>query len=226
MDSPSSPLLRAIGVQVTETLDSVQKKVEAYYRFVRRQLFQYDAVTARQRVAVYALRRLILTADSAKILELVEDRAMTTAEGILKEAAKAEDGAVDSCLAKLRQFFGGEALLPLKAEELQASSSTQLNDAAALAAVHSALAAKKSELDSKKPDLAAATARYLLLVQLDSLWKSHLANMRSVQDMVGLRSVAGRDPLLEYQEETSGMYDRMLKVLAYNTIFSFFSYSP
>jgi preprotein translocase subunit SecA len=44
--------------------------------------------------------------------------------------------------------------------------------------------------------------------------------------MVGLRAIAGRDPLLEFREDIDQLYARMLKVVAYNAVFSFFSYSP
>ena len=52
------------------------------------------------------------------------------------------------------------------------------------------------------------------------------ADVRTVQDMVGLRAIAGRDPLLEFREDIDQLYARMLKVVAYNAVFSFFSYSP
>lgn len=203
--------------QVTETLATVQQKVEAYYRYIRRQLYQYDVVAAQQRLTVYALRRKILGAPDDELLGVLAEQCETTANGILSEASATLKGggaaaaaaeASASAVGKLRQFFG--AALELGDAELAAGA--ELDASKAQSAARAALERKAAALDGARDSLAAATARYLLLVQLDTLWKQHIADMRSVQDMVGLRSVAGLDPLIEFREETSTLYERMLKV--------------
>jgi preprotein translocase subunit SecA len=156
----------------------------------------------------------------------MREQCEATVAGIVTEANKAGKAADSAAtVAKLQQFFGGPALLPLAPAAL-ALGDGGLSAAPAETAAEAALRAKCAALDSKRTALAAATARYLLLVQLDSLWKKHMADVRTVQDMVGLRAIAGRDPLLEFREDIDQLYARMLKVVAYNAVFSFFSYTP
>ncbi|KAJ1626524.1 SecA Wing/Scaffold [Pavlovales sp. CCMP2436] len=175
---------------------------------------------------MYALRRRVLASDSAQILKLMQEQSETTVNGIVAEANKAgKDADAAATVGKLQQFFGGPALLPLAPAALAPGRSGLSADAATTAA-EGALQTKTQALDGTRADLAAATARYLLLVQLDVQWKKHIADVRTVQDMVGLRAIAGRDPLIEFRQEISTLYDRMLKVAAYNTVFSFFSYNP
>lgn len=217
---------------MTETLDSVQKRVEGYYRNIRAQLFNYDFVCAGQRRQLYKLRRSILEADSEQIFNLMLEQGDVTAAGVVAEANKAAGGKeapdAPATVAKLAQFFGGPAFLKLSPAELAKGGGRggELSAEAAAAAGRAALGAKAAALDAKRPGLAAATARYLLLVQLDTLWKQHMADVRTVQDMVGLRSLASQDPLIEFREEATVLYQRMLKVAAYNSVFSFGSYSP
>jgi preprotein translocase subunit SecA len=169
----------------------------------------------------------VLGSDSAQILKLLLEQSETTVNGIVAEANKAGKAAdAAATVGKLQQFFGGPALLPLAPAALATGGRGGLSADAAAVAAEGALQSKAQALDGQRADLAAATARYLLLVQLDSLWKKHIADVRTVQDMVGLRAIAGRDPLTEFREEITALYDRMLKVAAYNTVFSFFSYNP
>jgi preprotein translocase subunit SecA len=212
---------------VTETLDGVQKRVESYYSSIRRQIFDYDAISATQRIRMYQLRREVLSAPDDQILSMMAEQCEMTVQGIIAEANKAGNDADAAATAtKLQQFFGGPALLPLAPDALGGGTRSGLSAGAALGSARGALDAKCKALDSKRAALAAATARYLLLVQLDSLWKKHLMDVRTVQDMVGLRAIAGKDPLTEFRNDISALYERMLKVVAYNVVFSFFSYTP
>jgi len=51
---------------LTKSLESAQKKVEAYYYDARKQLFEYDEVLNYQRQAIYSERRRILESQNLK----------------------------------------------------------------------------------------------------------------------------------------------------------------
>jgi len=54
-------------------------------------------------------------------------------------------------------------------------------EAAVLTAVEAAVAAKTAELEGVRAGLAGEAARFLVLTQEDTLWKSHLKDMNYVK---------------------------------------------
>jgi len=55
--------------------------------------------------------------------------------------------------------------------------------------------------------------RRVLLSVLDRKWREHLYEMDYLKEGIGLRAMAQRDPLIEYQREGFEMFNRMLDAL-------------
>src|SRR5439155_19079502 len=53
--------------------------------------------------------------------------------------------------------------------------------------------------------------RRVLLQVIDRKWREHLYEMDYLQEGVGLRAYAQRDPLVEYQREGFDMFQQMLE---------------
>ena len=53
--------------------------------------------------------------------------------------------------------------------------------------------------------------RQVLLAVIDRKWREHLYEMDYLQEGVGLRAYAQRDPLVEYQREGFDMFDQMME---------------
>ena len=56
-----------------------------------------------------------------------------------------------------------------------------------------------------------ATERNLLLRQVDSHWKDHIAAMDQLRKGIGLRGLGQRDPVMEYRREGFEMFDNMIE---------------
>jgi len=52
--------------------------------------------------------------------------------------------------------------------------------------------------------------RVLLLQIIDHIWKNHLYELDHLKKGVGLRAYGQKDPLIEYQKESYGMFEKML----------------
>ena len=52
--------------------------------------------------------------------------------------------------------------------------------------------------------------RFFVLTQTDNLWKEHLQAIKFLQQAVGLRGYAQRDPLAEYKLEGYGLFLEMM----------------
>src|SRR5262249_58209084 len=60
------------------------------------------------------------------------------------------------------------------------------------------------------PDLRREIERRVVLSVLDRKWREHLYEMDYLREGIGLRAMAQRDPLVEYQREGYDMFNSMM----------------
>jgi preprotein translocase subunit SecA len=75
------------------------------------------------------------------------------------------------------------------------------------------------------PGLMQEAERYFVLTQTDNLWKEHLQALKFVQQAVGLRGYAQRDPLIEYKLEGYNLFLDMMAQIRRNVIYSVYQVS-
>jgi preprotein translocase subunit SecA len=73
--------------------------------------------------------------------------------------------------------------------------------------MHRVHEAKEAELG---PDTMREAERIVLLRVLDAAWRDHLYEMDYLQEGIGLRAMAQRDPLVEYQREGYELFQDLL----------------
>lgn len=64
--------------------------------------------------------------------------------------------------------------------------------------------------------------RFLILSNIDRLWKEHLQALKFVQQAVGLRGYAQKDPLIEYKLEGYNLFLDMMAQIRRNVIYSIY----
>lgn len=80
-------------------------------------------------------------------------------------------------------------------------------------------------MTKKAPGLQQEAERYFVLSQTDNLWKEHLQALKFVQQAVGLRGYAQRDPLIEYKLEGYNLFLEMMAQIRRNVIYSVYQVS-
>ncbi|KAL6615250.1 hypothetical protein ACP70R_037520 [Stipagrostis hirtigluma subsp. patula] len=86
---------------------------------------------------------------------------------------------------------------------------------------------KKLEIVEKQaPGLMKEAERFLILSNIDRLWKEHLQALKFVQQSVGLRGYAQRDPLIEYKLEGYNLFLDMMAQIRRNVIYSVYQFKP
>src|SRR4030095_13469062 len=68
--------------------------------------------------------------------------------------------------------------------------------------------------------------RQVLLAVIDRKWREHLYEMDYLQEGVGLRASAQRDPLVEYQREGFDMFNQMLDGIKEEAVGFLFNIEP
>ncbi|CAM6100598.1 unnamed protein product [Calypogeia fissa] len=212
---------------LTKALDEAQRKVENYFFDIRKQLFEYDEVLNSQRDRVYADRRRALEAKNlqALMLEYSELTMDDILEANINPTLPREEWNLEALAAKVKQYCSLlEDITPeLLAEECPTYSS--LCDYLRLRG-RGAYMMKKKDIEAKVPGLFQEAERYFVLTQTDNLWKEHLQALKFLQQAVGLRGYAQRDPLIEYKLEGFNLFTDMTAQIRRNVIYSVYQFQP
>jgi preprotein translocase subunit SecA len=125
------------------------------------------------------------------------------------DAATAEGNAKDWDLEGLITAVGAVNLMPLTIEELVAvvESLPELNAETLKVRLVEFEAAKFADQAMREAE------RHVLLFVLDRRWREHLYEMDYLQEGIGLRAMAQRDPLVEYQKEGFDLFAAMMDAI-------------
>ena len=217
---------------LTDALNEAQRKVEAYFYDIRRQLWEFDQVLNTQRDRLYAERRRALLAPS--LGPLFEEYAQRTVDDILEAnvdpTSLPETWQLDALAAKLGQYCS--AMADETAESLMAAAGSVeganyegLREHLRARGV-AAYRARVEAVNALEPGLMDDAQRFFVLVQTDNLWKEHLQAMKFLQQAVGLRGYAQRDPLAEYKLEGYQLFVEMMAQIRRNAIYNVYVFDP
>jgi preprotein translocase subunit SecA len=203
---------------VSRAIRSAQSQVESRNAEIRKNVLKYDDVLNRQREAIYADRRHILEGDdlherTQKFLDDVIDDiiATHTSEG------SGEDWDFDALWAELKTLYP----VGLTIDEVVAEAgnkgriNTDFMRREILSDAHIAYQTREDQLGS--PAMRELERRVVLSV-IDRRWRDHLYEMDYLKDGIGLRAMAQRDPLVEYQREGYAMFQQMMGAIREETI--------
>jgi preprotein translocase subunit SecA len=85
---------------------------------------------------------------------------------------------------------------------------------------------KCEAVEAVEPGLMAEAQRFFLLTQMDAQWKEHLAAVKFLQQSVGLRGYAQRDPLTEFKLEGFNLFVETLAQIRRNVIYNVYCFVP
>jgi preprotein translocase subunit SecA len=195
---------------VSNAIKSAQTQVEAQNFEMRKNVLKYDDVMNRQREVIYSERREIL--EGIDIAEQIQGFIHDTVVGYI-EAATSVGFAEDWDLETLWTAF--KAIYPVSFTEDELIA--EVGDKSGLDRdflVQRFLDDIFSAYEKRETELGAEAMRELerkvLLSVLDRKWREHLYEMDYLQEGIGLRAMAQRDPLVEYQKEGYDLFVAMM----------------
>jgi preprotein translocase subunit SecA len=139
------------------------------------------------------------------------------------DGATAEGYAEDWDLEKLWVALGQLYPVTLDRKELTGGDDDLTRDSLAAAVLEDARAAyadREAEIDAVIGAQGGMREleRQILLQVMDRKWREHLYEMDYLKEGIGLRAMAQRDPLIEYQREGFDMFSSMLDGIKEETI--------
>ncbi|KAF2582905.1 hypothetical protein F2Q68_00002477 [Brassica cretica] len=212
---------------LTKALDEAQRKVENYFFDIRKQLFEFDEVLNSQRDRVYTERRRALVSDSLEplIIEYAELTMDDILEANIGPDTPKESWDLEKLIAKVQQYCYLLNDLTPDLLKSQGSSYEGLQDYLR-ARGRDAYLQKREIVEKEAPGLMKDAERFLILSNIDRLWKEHLQALKFVQQAVGLRGYAQRDPLIEYKLEGYNLFLEMMAQIRRNVIYSIYQFQP
>ena len=194
---------------VSRAIASAQSQVESRNAEIRKNILKYDDVMNRQREAIYGDRRHILQGDdiSATFNEFVEKVVTDNVNGLLLD--NGEDWDLEELWTALRAIYpvGLEIEEVLEEVGSRAKLSKQFLIDELISDVRVAYAKRTAEVGE---ELMRELERRVMLSVIDRKWRDHLYEMDYLKEGIGLRAMAQRDPLVEYQREGFNMFSDMM----------------
>jgi preprotein translocase subunit SecA len=196
---------------VSRSIRSAQTQVESQNFEIRKDVLKYDDVLNRQRQVIYGERRQVL--EGADLHEQV--RSMideVTASYVTAATADGypEEWDLEKLWRAFKQLFPITLPIDTVIEEAGGDKSGLTADLiTALVQENAQQAYDRREADLT-PDNMREIERRVVLSVLDRKWREHLYEMDYLREGIGLRAMAQRDPLVEYQREGYDMFNSMM----------------
>ncbi|GAA1479978.1 preprotein translocase subunit SecA [Gordonia sinesedis] len=209
---------------VTKAIRSAQTQVEQQNFEVRKNVLKYDEVMNEQRKVIYGERRTILegTDHHEQVLQMIDEVVGAYVDGATAEGY-AEDWDLDELWSALRTLY------PIELDPKTVVGENEFGERDDISAeeLKEVLTADAREAYAKREaeltEIAGEGAmqqleRTILLSVLDRKWRDHLYEMDYLREGIHLRSMAQRDPVVEYQREGYDMFSGMLEGLKEETL--------
>ena len=211
MNRPGVPDDTAIESKiVSRAIQSAQSQVEGRNAEIRKNVLKYDDVLNRQREAIYSDRRHILEGDdiAMRVETFLGDAIEAIVDGHVSDAT-GNDWDLEALWTELKAIYPvGLEISEVLAEAGNRSKLTKAWLTRELVSDAKVAYAKRSEKigEAAMREL----ERRVVLSVVDRKWRDHLYEMDYLKEGIGLRAMAQRDPLVEYQREGYGMFQQMM----------------
>ena len=199
---------------VARSIQSAQTQVESQNFEIRKDVLKYDEVLNKQRMTIYKLRRQVLSGEdlSGQVRTMITAVVTSYIEGATA-SGYAEEWDLEQLWTALRTLYP----ISLTIEEAIKTAGGEVNDLTREFLVEEIVADAQAAYDQREEELGSENTRELerrvRLSVLDRKWREHLYEMDYLQEGIGLRAMAQRDPLVEYQREGYDLFAAMMDAI-------------
>ena len=218
---------------LNRSIETAQKRVEGRNYTIRKHTLEYDDVMNKQRQEIYTFRNEIL--HSEELLPIAKELLSEVASLMAREffVSRSHEGKWDP--EGYRQWL--MAHFPVTFEEGYFDNDhhtiEQIETLAADKIVEAfenkfASACAKNETENPVTDttkLAEEALRSVIIRKIDELWQEHLLTMDHLRSEVSLRTVAQKDPLVEFKHEAFDLFHELTRHVQTETARNLFKIS-
>ena len=193
---------------ISKSVESAQKKIEAFHFDARKHVVQYDDVMNIHREKIYARRKNILHSEN------IDEETNETARNLLKKICESY------CTHPQRDLTWDDKELLKSINSIWIHSEPPIfikniekikeRDALIDFLLAQLLERWQKKLSTYPQEQKQTVIKYVILRAIDDLWLAHINDMTSLRDRVSLSGYAQRDPVMEYKREAYIMFDQLL----------------
>ena len=203
---------------VSRAIATAQANVEGRNAEQRKNVLKYDDVLNRQREAIYKDRGRILHGDDLKEqISGFVDEVLTTIIDARVSEGHAEDWDFDELWSALKQVYPISITVDDLAEDAGDRTKITRDQIVKEVLADAHLIYDEREKSVGEESMREIERRVMLSV-IGERWPEHLYEMEYLKEGIGLRAMAQRDPLVEYQREGYDMYQSMLGAIREETV--------
>ncbi|MGA2142327.1 MAG: preprotein translocase subunit SecA [Brevinematales bacterium] len=186
---------------ISRAIEGAQKRVEGRNFEIRKNLLEYDNVMNEQRTYIYSIRDKIL--DVARDYSVIDELIHTIVEDYVinfEKPQRPESWNREETDKWFKHHFFTSINLDL----------SKMDYGTAIASLCSTIKSRVWDRLANVPEeIRAEGFKYVVLNSLDTQWKQHLRNIDSLQEGIGLRGYAQKNPVVEYKLEAYDLFRAM-----------------
>ena len=212
---------------VSRSIRSAQTQVEQQNFEIRKDVLKYDDVLNRQRKVIYGERREVLEGADLheQVRQMIDEVVSAYVTGATEEGFP-EEWDLDRLWTAFRELYHPTLTVDDAIEEAGGERAGLSRDFLIEIAKEDAQKAYDKREEEITPERMRELERQVVLAVLDRKWREHLYEMDYLREGIGLRAMAQRDPLIEYQREGYDLFNNMMEGIKEDSVGHLFNLQP
>ena len=208
---------------LSKSIENAQKNLESSHFDARRHVLQYDEVMNEQRKIIYAQRQMVL--DGEDISGTIKSMIEATIDSAIDDFIGITDIPENWNINALTEFANSNLMangeFSIDKSELDTITKAEIRER--LLNIAEKRYNEQCELFG---DNMREVERVMMLRVVDTLWMDHLDEMEHIRHEIGLRAYGQHDPVVEYRNVGSELYEGMLDAIKRDTVKYVLSVKP
>lgn len=196
---------------ISKLLEGAQKKVEQRNYEIRKDVVKFDNVNNVQREAIHEYRKEIMAnTDVSSIVDAMRENAVRAViEKHIPENSYPDNWDMEGLAKQLLD------LTAIRFPTTDWAAEDGVSEDEVFDRVWKAMESSEEQRKATFDDGIFEHARkHVLLQSFDTLWREHLAGLETLKSVIGFRSYAQREPIVEYRTDAYHMFEDMLERIA------------
>ncbi len=205
------------------SIENAQKILESRHLESRRHVFHFDVVMIEQRKIIYAQRQMVLNGED--ISDTIQSMLVSVVDTAIDDYIGITDIPENWNLKGLKEFaiqyLRTQDEFDVADSELETITKEEIRER--LLGIVQRLYNENCEMFGENMR---EIERIMMLRVVDTLWMDHLDEMEHVKREIGLRAYGNHDPVIEYRNVGSDLYEGMLEAIRRDTVRYLLSVKP
>ena len=200
---------------LNKSIENAQKNLEARHFDSRRHVLSYDEVMNEQRKIIYKQRQMVLDGEdiSGTIRNMISSIIDTAMDDYIGITDIPEQWNLAGLTEFANQYLFARGEFSVDRSEFEDITKEEIRDRLEKIAEE-----RYKEVSDIFGENIREVERVMMLRVVDTLWMDHLDEMEHVKREIGLRAYGQHDPVIEYRNVGSDLYDGMLESIKRDTV--------